>query len=71
MALETDVLLPTLLNIVKNIAGNAQQYGIIPTLNKCGQQNIVQCCFHEPQTGCSFHGVHPKDCTSIVLMIRV
>ena len=27
---------------------------IVDNLEQCGQQNIVQCCFHQARTGCSF-----------------
>ena len=38
---------------------------IVDNIEPCVQQNIVQCCFHQPQTGCSFLAVytviHAKD----------
>ena len=30
---------------------------IVDHLEKCGRQNIVQCCFHHDRTGCSFFAV--------------
>ena len=30
---------------------------IVDNLEQCGQQNIVQCCFHQARTGCSFFAV--------------
>ena len=26
----------------------------VDNLEQCGQQNIVQCCFHQARTGCAF-----------------
>ena len=33
---------------------------IVDNLEKCGQHNIVQCCFHQARTGCSFLAVYAK-----------
>ena len=33
---------------------------IVDNIEQCGQQNIVQCCFHQARTGCSFLAVYPK-----------
>ena len=30
---------------------------IVANLEQCGQQNIVQCCFHQARTGCAFVAV--------------
>ena len=30
---------------------------IVDNLEQCGQQNIVQCCFHQARTGCAFFAV--------------
>ena len=35
--------------MLNNIADNLEQ---------CGQQNIVQCCFYQARTGCSFFAVY-------------
>ena len=35
---------------------------IVDNLEQCGQQNIVQCCFHQARTGCSFFAVYRKLC---------
>ena len=31
---------------------------IVDNLEQCGQQNIVQCSFHQARTGCSFFAVY-------------
>ena len=31
---------------------------IVDNLEQCGQQNIVQCCFHQARTGCAFFAVY-------------
>ena len=31
---------------------------IVDNLEQCGQQNIVQCCFHQARTGCAFLAVY-------------
>ena len=33
---------------------------IVDNLEKCGQHNIVQCCFHHARTGCVFFAVYSK-----------
>ena len=33
---------------------------IVDNLEQCGQQNIVQCCFHQARTGCAFFAVYPR-----------
>ena len=35
--------------MLNNIVGNLEQ---------CGQQDIVQCCFHRARTGCAFFAVY-------------
>ena len=31
---------------------------IVDNLEQCGQQIIVQCCFHQARTGCAFFAVY-------------
>ena len=31
---------------------------IVDNIEQCGQQNIVQCCFHQARTGCAFFAVY-------------
>ena len=31
---------------------------IVDNIEQCGQQNIVQCCFHQARTSCSFFAVY-------------
>ena len=31
---------------------------VVDNLEQCGQQNIVQCCFHQARTGCAFFAVY-------------
>ena len=72
-------LLPTLFNVVNNteqvvepeLACNqvpvTMLNNIVDNLEQCGQQNIVQCCFHQARTGCSFFAVlFVKSCCPIV-----
>ena len=35
---------------------------IVDNLEQCGQQNIVQCCFHQARTGCAFFAVYTRWC---------
>ena len=60
-----NVLLPTLFNVVNNIVQHCYTWtqansdsmtlnNIVDNIEQCGQQNIVQCCFQQPWTGCSF-----------------
>ena len=61
----SNVLLPTLFNVVNSteqvvepeLACN-QVNNIVDNLEQCGQQNIVQCCFRQARTGCSFFAVY-------------
>ena len=39
---------------------------IVDNLEQCGQQNIVQCCFHQARTGCAFFAV----CVCVCLRVR-
>ena len=59
---------PTLFNVVNNTeqvdepesspqSGVTTLNNIVDNLEQCGQQNIVQSCFHQPRTGCSFFAV--------------
>ena len=43
---------------------------IVDNLEQCGQQNIVQCCFHQARTGCSSFVVHSKKMSNPVLINR-
>ena len=63
-----NVLLQTLFNAVKNTkqvvlsmtslqSGETRLNNIVNNLEQCGQQKIVQCCFHLARTGCSFFAV--------------
>ena len=36
---------------------------IVDNLEQCGQQNIVQCCFHQVRTGCAFFAVYAGQST--------
>ena len=64
-----DVVLPTLFNVVNNTeqvvepesslqSGVTMLNNIVDNLEQCGQQNIVQCCFHQARTGCAFFAVY-------------
>ena len=33
---------------------------IVDNLEQRGQQNIVQCCFHQARTGCAFFAVYTR-----------
>ena len=33
---------------------------IVDNIEQCGQQNIVQCCFHQPRTGRALLAVYLK-----------
>ena len=35
-------------------SGATMLNNIVDNLDQCGQQSIVQCCFHQARTGCSF-----------------
>ena len=35
-----------------------QQLSIVDNIEQCWQHNIVQCCFHQVRTGCSFLAVN-------------
>ena len=48
--------------MLNNIADNLEQ---------CGQQNIVQCCFHQARTGCSFFAVYNRCVRSNMLYIYI
>ena len=41
---------------------------IVDNLEQCGQQNIVQCCFHQARTGLFFavYGCFPPLCTALM-----
>ena len=60
-----NVLLPTLFNVVNNIvqhcytwlqdnSGSTLLNNIVDHIEQCWQQNIIQDCFHQAKTGCSF-----------------
>ena len=46
-------LLTTLNNIVKSESGVTILFNTVYSLEQCGQQNIVQYCFHQLGTSCS------------------
>ena len=39
---------------------------IVDNLEQCGQQNIVQCCFHQARTGCAFFAVYVNNTLPLV-----
>ena len=47
-------LLTILNNIVKPESGVTILFNTVNSLGQCGQQNIVQYCFHQLGTSCSF-----------------
>ena len=65
-----NVVLPTLFKVVDKteqvdepeltckISGVTMLNNIVNNLEQCGQQNIVQCCFHQARTGCAFFAVY-------------
>ena len=53
-----NILLPTLFQTLNNIvepeSGVTILFNTVNSLEQCGQQNIVQYCFHQLATSCSF-----------------
>ena len=63
-------------NIVKPESGVTILFNTVNSLEQCGQQNVVQYCFHQLGTSCSFfavynpYHVHP-DAPSHLLYVHV
>ena len=51
-------MLTILNNIVEPESGVIILFDIVNSLKQCWQQNIVQCCFHQLGTSCSFFAVY-------------
>ena len=43
---------------------------IVDNIQQCGQQNIVQSCFHQPRTGCSCFAVYVINICIAAIAIR-
>ena len=76
-----NVLLRTLFKVVNNIvqhcyvclqasSGSTILNNIVDNIEQCGQQYIVQACFHLAKTGCSFLAVYTKSPSQEVLDMR-
>ena len=42
----------------------------VDNLEQCWQQNIVQCCFHQARTGCSFFAVYCRSLCALCSKIK-
>ena len=49
----------TLLHLIDGYnSASTMLSNIVDNIEQCGQQNIVQACFHQARTGCSFLAVY-------------
>ena len=73
-----NVLLPRLFDIANNTVQHCWAWtslqsslttlnNIVNNLEQCWQQNIVQSCFHQARTGCSFFAVYCEQTWTIVI----
>ena len=53
-------LLTTLNSIFTPDSGSTMLFNVVNSLEQCGQQNIVQYCFHQLRTSCSFFAVYSQ-----------
>ena len=59
-------LLTVLNSIVITDSGSTMLFNVVNRLEQCGQQNIVQYCFHQLGTSCSFFAVYGNcNCTNV------